>query len=137
MQIVSLSFDPDQSLLRVAADGPFSLPEAQTQFTELVERLLEHRAERVLLDGRSVTGRPGIMQRFLYGEFVADAVDELGIRGLARPPMFAYVLVEPLLDPGRFGETVAVNRGVNLKVFDNMSDAESWLGIGSTTGTDQ
>jgi hypothetical protein len=34
-----------------------------------------------------------------------------------------------VLDPKRLGETVAVNRGMNIKVFDNPEDARRWLGI--------
>jgi hypothetical protein len=33
-----------------------------------------------------------------------------------------------VLDPKRFGETVAVNRSMWLKSFDNPDDALGWLG---------
>ena len=42
---------------------------------------------------------------------------------------FAYVLKEPVLDPERFGKTVAVNRGMLVKTFDNLEDALGWLEI--------
>jgi hypothetical protein len=34
-------------------------------------------------------------------------------------------------DPGRFGETVAVNRGMLTKTFESIDDALEWLGIGT------
>jgi hypothetical protein len=40
---------------------------------------------------------------------------------------FAYVGSQPLVEPQRFGETVAVNRGINLKVFTEMKEALAWL----------
>ncbi len=40
---------------------------------------------------------------------------------------FAHVLKEPVLDPQRFGETVALNRGMNVRTFDNLEDALAWL----------
>ncbi len=34
-----------------------------------------------------------------------------------------------MLDPQRFGETVAVNRGMRIKVFDNPEEAFAWLDL--------
>jgi hypothetical protein len=36
-----------------------------------------------------------------------------------------------MLDPEKFGETVAVNRGMLAKVFDNLEAALAWLEIRS------
>ena len=38
----------------------------------------------------------------------------------------------PLIDPNRFGETVAKNHGLNIKVSNEMEEAVSWLGIKSS-----
>ena len=73
-----------------------------------------------------MSGEPLTIERFLYGEFVAEAVKKLGVEAI---PVFAYVLHEPVLDPMRFGETVALNRGMNLKVFDDYDSALEWLGV--------
>jgi hypothetical protein len=32
-----------------------------------------------------------------------------------------------LRDPERFGETVAVNRGMDVKTFEEMNEAVEWL----------
>jgi hypothetical protein len=42
-------------------------------------------------------------------------------------PRFAYVLEKPVLDPERLGETVARNRGMDVKAFDNIEEADRWL----------
>jgi hypothetical protein len=34
-----------------------------------------------------------------------------------------------MLDPARFGETVAVNRGMLVRTFENPEDALGWLDI--------
>jgi hypothetical protein len=81
----------------------------------------------VLLDGRTITGNPGTIERFFYGEFAADAVAKHHARSAARATRFAYVLREPVLDPQKFGETVAVNRGMLVKVFDSLEEALHWL----------
>ena len=42
-------------------------------------------------------------------------------------PQFAYVIHDPMRDPKRFGENVAVNRGIDVKSFENMNAALEWL----------
>src|SRR5688572_13789571 len=132
MELTS-TFDGDNHLVRAVLAGPFSLADAETTFMTILDGLVRHRAEKVLVDGRAITGEPEPMERFYYGEFVADAVTALIARGVSRMPQFAYVLVEPVLDRHRFGETVALNRGMHLKVFDNLGAAEQWLGIAPPT----
>ena len=119
----------EPGLLRVIATGEFSLSEAQRTFLEILDAVAQHKSEKVLFDGRDITGDPDTIQRFLYGEFVASEVMRLlEERGIPRAPQFAYVLHEPVLDPLRFGETVAANRGMWVKAFDNLEDGLGWLG---------
>jgi|SRR5215216_2956349 hypothetical protein len=114
--------------LRVIVTGEFSLEEAKSTFLEMLEAVAHYHTEKILFDGRDLTGEPSAIQRFLYGEFAASAVArERRKRGLSRALQFAYVLQEPVLDPQRFGETVAVNRGMWVKAFDNLEDALEWL----------
>jgi hypothetical protein len=55
-------------------------------------------------------------------------VKKFANRGVSRGTPFAYALEEPVLDPKRFGETVALNRGMNVKTFHNLNDALRWFG---------
>jgi len=41
----------------------------------------------------------------------------------------AIVGSEPYIDPDRFGETVATNRGGDVGVFTSMTDALAWLDV--------
>src|SRR5215469_11883895 len=109
---------PDGDLLSVRATGEFSLEEAKRNFLEMMEAVALHGTKRVLVDGRTITGHPRTIERFYYGEFTADAVAHHQTRNASGAIRFAYVLREPVLDPGRFGETVAVNRGMLIKVVD-------------------
>ena len=47
----------------------------------------------------------------------------------SRAPQFAFVLLEPILDPGRLGQIVALNRGMNVTMAENESEAEAWLEV--------
>ena len=124
-------------LLRIIATGEFSLEEAKKTFLEMLDAVAQHKTEKVLFDGRELKGGPDTIQRFLYGEFAAHAVGRcIRERGIPNTPQFAYVLQEPVLDPQRFGEAVAVNRGMWVKAFDNLDDALGWLGVTQATKPD-
>jgi hypothetical protein len=113
----------------VVATGDFSLVDAEITFLEMLDAVALHQARKVLLDGRELKGSPEAIERFYYGEFAANAVARYVAEGtVRRAPQFAYVLHKPVLDPNRLGETVAVNRGMWIKVFDNIEDALGWLG---------
>jgi hypothetical protein len=132
---LTITFEAGDHLLRATLTGPFSLSDAQATFVNILDAVVQHQAGKILIDGRAITGEPETLERFYYGKFVADAVADLNSRGRAHAPQFAYVLVAPILDSQRFGETVALNRGMYVKAFDNMSAAEHWLGIAPSRRT--
>jgi|SRR5436190_17298168 len=129
MAKLSLQVEVDRRLLRATYSGEFSLTEAEVTFPQILEALLKNKLRNVLVDGREVTGDPEPLERFYYGRYVADVVGQTVNRTRIEVPRFAYVLLPPVLDPNRFGETVAVNRGMRIKVFDDIKQAEWWLGI--------
>jgi hypothetical protein len=126
---ILLDICADSGFLRVGATGDFSLVEAKRTFRETLEAVARNKAVKVLFDGRGPAGSPKIMERFFYGEFAARSVAQFTARGVSASTQFAYVLKVPVLDPMRFGETLAVNRGMVVKTFDNPNDALEWLGI--------
>jgi hypothetical protein len=126
---MQLSIYVKPGFLNAVATGEFSLEEAKRTFLQLLDAVVIHKSKKVLFDGRELAGKPETMERLYYGEFAARSVMKLGERGVSPATQFAYVLREPVRDPRRFGETVAVNRGMNVKTFDNPGDALQWLGI--------
>ena len=126
---MQIEMRPESDLLSVHATGEFALEEAKRTFLELMEAVALYKSKQVLFDGRTLVGKPKTMERFYYGEFAAQTVLQYSKRGVSRATQFGYVLREPVLDPRRFGETVAWNRGVRVKAFSNVEDALKWLGI--------
>ena len=116
-------------ILYVVEEGEFSLVDAQRTFLEMLEMIRNTGARKVLFDGREVTGEPVVIERFYYGEFAANSVENFVESQDDEKPQFAYVLREPVLDPLRLGETVAVNRGMNVKAFQNVHEAVQWLNM--------
>ena len=100
----------EEGILHAVLAGPFELTQAQHQ----------------LIDGRQMTGKPTDFERFLYGEFVASATLDVLFRHNVRLK-FAYVIHEPLRDPKRYGETVAVKGGMDVKTFEDKNEALEWL----------
>ena len=123
-------------LLRITATGKFSLKEAKRTFLEILDAVSQHKTEKIIFDGRELKGEPERIERFFYGEFASHAVASYRERGVVRYPQFAYVLQEPVLDPQRFGESVAVNRGMWVQAFDNLDDALGWLGLAPVSKPD-
>src|SRR5690349_7217486 len=103
---MSLQMSTESGALHITATGTFSLAEATRTFVEMIGAARLRKVDRVLFDGRLVEGDPKTLERFFFGEFAARTVVEQGLSCLH----FAFVLNEPLLDPVRFGETVAINR---------------------------
>ena len=126
----------EADFLLVKAKGTFSLEEAQRTFLEMLEAVARHKVTKVFVDGREVKGEPQTMERFYYGEFAANAVGNFAKCGVSLATQFAYVLQEPVLDPNRFGETVAVNRGMLIKVCSNPEEACGWLQIARARNPD-
>ena len=112
-------------LLSVDASGEFSLEDAKQAFLEMLEAVALHKAEKILFDARNMKGKPKDMERFYYGEFVAREAHRIVIEHKI-VPRFSYVMHEPLRDPTRY-ETIAVNRGMNVKTFETPEDAIEWL----------
>jgi hypothetical protein len=92
----------------------------------MLRAVAQYKAEKILLNARNVTGNPKDMERFYYGEFAASQTRRIVVEHNI-VPRFAYVMHEPLRDPARLGETVAVNRGMIIKVFEAPEDAIEWL----------
>jgi len=126
----------ESGFLQVCAKGDFSLAEAKRTFIEMLEAVALNKVQKVLFDGRRLVGNPRTIERFYYGKFAAQSVAKFADRCVSRTTQFGYVLEVPVLDPERFGETVAVNRGMFVKTFDNLDDALGWLGIPSANNPD-
>lgn len=124
---LSLETRLESDTLVAIVHGRFSLQDAQRIFLEAFRAALRQKATKVLFDGQTLTGDLPTLERFHLAKFTAEAVLDLQAQGAPTGMKFACVLREPLLDPERFGETVAVNRGMLVKGFDNLEEARAWL----------
>jgi hypothetical protein len=126
MEITCAKIDGTE-ILGVKLTGEFNLDEAQNSFLGLLEIVKREKTDKVLVNGTALTGEPETFQRFLYGAFAAMAVADFNQDPSERILKFGYALKPPVLDPERFGETVALNRGMNVKTFESVQEARDWL----------
>ena len=103
-------------------------PSAELSFDEAIELVSDgisftasRQIVRLLIDSTSLTGFPSptTWQRFQLAERAAAA---------ALPGLRLAVVARPeLIDPSRFGVTVARNRGLFGNVFSSVPEAIEWL----------
>jgi hypothetical protein len=137
---IDLEVTPEKGFLRVRVTGRVSLRDANDAFARMLVAVARQKAAKVLVDCRDVKGTMTTADRYQHASFGAEELSKWTRMGESRGTRLAYVAKPPSLDRRRFGETVAVNRGVNVKAFDNTEEALRWLEIdpaGQTMGDDR
>jgi hypothetical protein len=126
---LTVDFDPHQHYLLAIVSGDYTLRAAQDIYDQAIKIAIAGGHTRILIDASRVTGAPTQDERYVLGLFFAA---EQRILASKTPPLEVQVAVygrQPLIDPDRFGETVAVNRGAKVKVSERLDEALSWLGV--------
>jgi len=114
-------FQREPNLLVVVTAGPRTPPAERREFFAAVAAEARRiGVSRVLVDSRNSASGLSTMDRYQYGELIAEQ-----LRGFRA----AFLLGEELTDRERFGETVAVNRGGDIRVFTDVAAARAWLEV--------
>jgi len=108
---------PDYLSVRVTGEG--TADEVWRQYDSIAEHCNRANKNKLLVNYTEAYEELSLWDRYFLGE---------------RAQIFAYqrikvaaVLRPDQLDPKRFGEMVAQNRGVNYRAFPNTEDALEWL----------
>ena len=108
--------------------GAFSLQRGRECFLEMLAAMEKYANPVGLVDALNVTGEIQIVERFDIALFFAEEMRKFNLAhkelGILR---IAFVMKPPILDPERFGETVAINRGANVKACETIEEAMPWL----------
>lgn len=108
--------------------GEFDLAGAQALYSAVLQAAARYRQPRVLLDCTGVTGEMTVADRLAFGSFMAE--EQARVRSqLPDAPQVAILAVPPIMDPGRFTQAVANNRGVRMRASDSLQELLSWLGV--------
>ena len=126
------SIEVRESYIYVQVSGPLSLKsrigwgEISSALKSVVNSARKNNIFKVLVDGREISGKFTTMDRFLVAVFFVKENSKL-LAGRLRPIKITFVMDKSLIDPKRFGETVARNRGLHGLVTDNIEEALQWL----------
>lgn len=93
--------------------------EAAQQFELIAEQCRRAKKNKLLIDITQYAVKASLADRFYAGERF-QIFARYGIT-------VAFVCTLEQVDPKRFGELVARNRGVNLRTFTDLRSAEEWL----------
>ncbi len=128
MSTLRVDLEPRAGYLYAAASGEFSLAGARTAYGNVLQAAARYRQPRILLDCTRITGAPTVDDRLQFGMFMAE--EQTRVRGqLPQDPQVAILAVPPLMDPGRFTQMVANNRGVRMRASESLQELLSWLGV--------
>lgn len=114
-------FDQDTGICSVAVTGDVRRPGDSVKLQQLARDFgTDHRCHRFIFDLRGATIVGSTIDVFETGTVPADTNHS------QQAQMVALVYTGDLTDH-RFLETVAVNRGYNLRVFGHMDEAREWV----------
>ena len=116
---MKIRFEEIIGYLAVRFTGAGTAEEAWSQFESIAEHCERANKNKLLLDFTEAQGEISLADRYFLGErakiFKRHASK---VAAVGRPEQ---------LDHRRFGETVAKNRWINLRVFTKVEDAHEWL----------
>lgn len=124
---IEIEFAPAGQYLNARLSGEFSMPGATAALADIFAEYAGISLRGVLIDLRELRGVPATMDRYKVSMLYAEHARKMALAQPGRHLRLAAVGHEPLIDPQRFGEDVAVNRGVNLRVFTDFGAARAWL----------
>jgi len=108
-----------EGILRVEASGEYKASKARAFFEQIINEARANNLDKVLIDARSFSGEVSVMERYDIGTLLGE-LRPMRIR-------LAFVARPSVTWPDHFGENVAVNRGVNMQVTTDLTQALEWL----------
>ncbi len=114
------SFEISDDILRVKTTGKDEdLEEVKAYGMEIVQKCLENDITKVLADERDLEYALSTVDTFNLSQFLSRNVPRLG--------MAAFVCPEEYLNDAKFFENTVSNRGLRIRVFTSVEEAENWL----------
>jgi hypothetical protein len=130
---LDLGVEQKTDYLLITVTGAFDIESAKESARRSLDLCQARKQSKALVDCRNATGSLSTVDRYDFATYVAELHARYALEHGAALRV-AYVGNEPFIDPGRFGETVAMNRGALIKVTTDMNEALAWLGVGPTHG---
>ena len=108
-----------ETYIRFDVTGDFSEVKGKQCVDAMVEACSQVQISKALLDCRNMTGEIQIFESFKVAEY--------GVKMRGIISKIALLGREDQMHPDNFVENVALNRGVNLKIFTDVEAAIDWF----------
>jgi len=121
---INISVEADHIL--VTANGVYKHFDALELMRMAIGVATREKIPKILIDVRKIVGEISTMERYDLAVLISQLVQQqTGI------PFIKIAMVgnKPIIDANRFGETVAVNRGVQGIATTDLNEALKWLGV--------
>lgn len=114
--------------LYATLSGAFQLDSARDAYRGILQAAAARGVPKILMDCTRISGEMTSQDRLEFGAYMADA-QALVLGRLPEGPQVAILAAPPIMDPGRFTQAVANNRGVRMRASDSFEELRSWLGV--------
>ena len=118
--------DVKQNYIYVTLSGILFSNTDREYIDHVLSACIEHEQNKILYDVRSLKGHLSTWDRFNIAVYFTRKSRQ---HPKTRNVQIAVVGFPPIIDPNRFGETVAINRGLNVNVTDDIEKALNWLKV--------
>ncbi len=119
-----VNVDIKDDYLLAAVSGTVDTKDYKKLLVDVLFKCIENSNSKLLFDLRAIKGNLTTFQRFTLATYFAKLTRQHPDTAAIQ---VAVVGFPPLIDPNRFGETVAKNHGVNIKVTNDFDEAVEWL----------
>lgn len=117
---INYTIEADDGLLRVVAAGKDdNLRQVKDYGFAVLSAALSSRCTKVLCDERELIYSLGTFDSFESAKYISELAPDIA--------KVAIVCRPENIEDADFWETVAVNRGLHVRVFKTLAEAESWL----------
>jgi hypothetical protein len=126
--MLHMDAEPRVGYLYVSVSGELDMAGAQSALRDLLASALRHGRARILMDCSRVHGQWSADDRYAFGTFFAAEVQRAAGQ-FDEFPRIAIYAIAPLMDPNRYMQQVATNRGALVRASDSLQELYSWLGV--------
>jgi hypothetical protein len=124
---MKLTATPERNFLRIALEGPSGAHPVGDTSSRILELCEIYQNPKILFDVRGLTGNMSTLERFTMSTVFAGKYVLARCMGKIPHCRFAVIGHAPIVDPRKFEESVAINRGLPVKTFTNLDEAVKWL----------
>lgn len=110
----------DKKFITVTTNGELQKEDLNGMLADIIKNATIHKIMNIIIDHRMATFSISMVDTFERPYHFQES-------GVPRTVKIALVFTNSEDSEYKFFETIFVNRGFQVKIFDNLADAENWI----------